>query len=488
MSKSPEKKTNRFMSKKVLLINPYLSVGIYDNTKLDGLVSQIPILSLASLSGVLIKEGHNVEVLDLVISGNPQKDLYTKLSEFSPDYVGITFSTPAYKEMKTIAKAVKDFNQSIILIGGGPHASALPEETLRDTALELIVIGEGEDTLKDVINGKSWELINGICYRKDSRIERNAPRELIDDLDNLPFPSWEKFNVQKYKSSPTTSRASPVGPIETSRGCAFKCTFCNKNIFGHKVRIKSVKRVIDEIEYMIEKGFKEIHIWDENFAFQEKRVLDMCQQIEKKRLKFHWNIFFGVRADSVDKEFFKVIAEAGCYSVSFGIESGSQRILDGVHKGTKLEQCRKAVRFAKEAGLETVCYFMLGLPDETEETLKDTINFAIELNPTYAKASITIPFPSTEMFLKIEKEGRMKSYDWSKYNLHNTSDVYLHENLNWGTIRKYYNLFYRTYYSRPAYVLNRLKRNLFKKELFFDLIHCKNLFSDKFTCNTGPAK
>jgi len=468
------------MDRKVLLINPWLSLGIYKNTKLDGLVTQIPILSLASLSGMLTKEGHQVEILDLIISDSPQKDLYTKLARFLPDYVGITFSTPAYQEMKIIAKTVKDFNNSIILIGGGPHASALPEETLQDTLLDLIVIGEGEETLKEIINGNPWENIEGVCYKKNSKIIKNKPRRLIDNLDNLPFPAWEKFNLQKYKSSPITSKSFPVGPIETSRGCAFRCSFCNKNIFGHKVRAKSIIRVIDEIEFMLKNGFKEIHIWDENFAFYENRILEMCKEIEQRNLKFLWNIFFGVRTDSVDKEFFDAIAKAGCYSVAFGIESGNQEILDGVCKGIKLEQCKKVVKFAKEAGLETVCYFMLGLPGENEKTLKDTIKFAVELNPTYAKASITIPFPSTEMFLQIEQEGRIKSYDWSRYNLHNTSDVYQHENLTWEHIHRYYNQFYRKFYFRPSYVFTRFKKDILHGGLFFDLRHCTNFIASKF--------
>lgn len=475
------------MSKKVLFINPRLSFGIYKNTRLDSAVSQIPLLSLASLSGVLVREGHRAEILDLVISDTPKRDLSAKLSEFSPDYVGVTFCTPAYNEVKEIAKMVKDFNQDIILIAGGPHISALPEDTLNDIPLDIAVFGEGEETLKEIVNGNVWERIDGICFKKNGVLRKNESRRLISDLDCLPLPDWTGFNIQKYKTSPLTSKISPVGPLETSRGCIYRCSFCSKNIFGYKVRTKSINRVMDEIESMLKRGFKEIRIWDENFTFQKERVLEICEQIRKRNFRFPWNLPIGVRADNIDRELLKTIVKAGCYLISFGIESGNQKILDGVAKGITLEQCRRAVRLAKESGLEVNCFFMFGLPGETEETLKDTIKFAIELNPNYAHAGIMVPFPSTDIFSQIERGKRIKTYDWSAYNFHTTRNIYQHENLTWDIIFKYYNLFYRRFYlfRLNHIIVNRFRKNMFKRKLLFDLsryrkfiLHIIRFFSD----------
>ncbi|MEK7281805.1 MAG: radical SAM protein, partial [Chloroflexota bacterium] len=177
------------------------------------------------------------------------------------------------------------------------------------------------------------------------------------------------------------------------------------------------------------------------------------------------------RVDTVDQEFMELAREAGCYSITFGVESGDQAILDNVGKGIKLDEVRRAFRWAREAGMETLAYFMIGLPGETEESMGRTIDFARELEPTYAKVGILLPLPGTPLFSSFDESGYIKSKDWARYNQHNPEGVYDHPDLRWETLHRYYDLFYRRFYLRPGYIWDKLKRDMFSPNLFYDAMY-----------------
>jgi len=258
--------------------------------------------------------------------------------------------------------------------------------------------------------------------------------------------------------------------METSRGCVFGCTYCNKTVFGRTFRAKSAPRVLDEMEYMLEQGFAEIHIMDDGFTTDLKRAKAICDLIVERGLQFPWALHNGIRVDRVDQEFLEKARKAGCYVVTFGIETGDPEILKRIQKGTTLDQARQAIQWAKEAGLETLTYFMIGLPGETEESMKRTIDFALELDATYSKVSILLPLPGTPLFQEFQEKGYLKSKEWAFYNQHDPSQVYEHPNLSWDKILHYYNLFYRRYYLRPSFICRRLKKNAFSLDLFYDAI------------------
>jgi anaerobic magnesium-protoporphyrin IX monomethyl ester cyclase len=197
------------------------------------------------------------------------------------------------------------------------------------------------------------------------------------------------------------------------------------------------------------------------------RVKAICDEIIRRDLRVNWSVYNGIRVDRIDRELLEKLKASGCYRVNIGIESGNQGILDGIHKGITLEQARLVSRVSKKVGIETIGFYMIGLPGETEETIKQTIDLAVDLDLDLSKVSIAIPLPGTRLFEEWAAEGRIKTFDWEKYNFHSKT-IYDHPNLDTPTILKYYNLFYRRVYLRPRYLWRRLWRGVKTGDLFFD--------------------
>jgi len=456
------------MKPKVLLINCPSSIEVYSKSKIKTAIGIIPFVSLAALAAVLLKNKCEVKVLDLMLSKEPKKDLISKLKEFSPTYVGITFTTPLYKEAKELAAIVKSFSSKIKIIGGGVHPTILPKEVLANTEVDIVVVGEGDYVLPEVIFSEDLSKVKGIAYKKNGKIVMNERADFVKNLNALPYPAWHLFDVQKYRKPRTTTRENPIGTIETSRGCVYRCYYCNKSIFSRQFRFKSPKRVVDEIEHLLRVGFKDIHVIDDNFTTNRKRAKEICDEIIKRNLKFPWNLDVGVRVDCVDFEMLKKIKRAGCYGISFGFESGNQKILNELQKDTTIDQAYEACEMAKKAGLEVTGFFMFGSPSETEGTMKETIEFAKKLDCDYAKVTLIVPFPSTAMFEDLDKRGLIRTKDWSSYNFHTSSKVFTHPSLSWDVLERYYNRFYSEYYFRPKFIFRRLKKGLLNGNVFFD--------------------
>ena len=452
----------------ILLINPSHE-SVYRNSKIKAGVPRSPVLSLATIAPAL-RKNHTVRIFDAAIFPDPYEKLRDEIVNFKPDYAAITFTTPLYDEMRKIAGLVKEINPKSIIIGGGPHASAMPKDTLSGSPLDIVVAGEGDFALAEIADGEALDSIPGVFYKKDGQIFANPARELIKDLDSLPFPAWDLFELERYGSSELLSRKSPAGWLETSRGCVFKCAYCNKSVFGSAFRTKSVGRVADEMEYMLGLGFKEIHIADDAFTTIIARAKDICREIIKRKLNFPWATVTGIRIDGVDKELLELMKAAGCYRVYYGIESGNQKVLDTIQKGITLEKVRHVVKISKEAGLEVFGFFMIALPGETESSMRDTINFAKELDLDMAKMSITVPLPATRLYETWKKEGKIKTTDWPKYNLYAIpKDIFDHPNLPWDKIGEYYKKFYTEFYFRPGFIAKHVIKSLKQGTLLRDI-------------------
>lgn len=455
-------------SKKVLLVNlPFEK--IYESTNLKGIAPSTPPLALACIGGSLLDKGHIAKIFDFNVHEDGDAEFKQELLEFKPDYLGITFVTPLIKEADRIAKIAKSILPEIIVVGGGPHPSSFPESALKETVLDIAVIGEGDFTINDIMSKKNFSEIKGIAYKKDGQVHINERAAHIADLDLLPMPAHKLYDVTKYKTPSAIARKNPVAWVETSRGCLFSCIYCNKSCFGQTFRVKSPKRVVKEFKMVKKLGFKEIHLTDDGFTTKIDRAKAICDLLIKEKVDISWAPITGIRVDKIDLELLQKMKKAGCYRVYFGIESGSQKILNRIRKGITLEQVKRAVALSKQAGVEVAGYFMIGLPDETEETMQATIDFAKSLNLDLAKISITIPLPATEMFNELDKKGLIKTHNWEEFKFYSTpSSIYDHPNLSWETIEKYYNKFYRSVFLRPSFIFKRFMFAVKNKTLIDD--------------------
>jgi radical SAM superfamily enzyme YgiQ (UPF0313 family) len=279
----------------------------------------------------------------------------------------------------------------------------------------------------------------------------------IEDLDSLPFPAIDLLPLDKYRSA--YSKHEKFANILTSRGCPGRCIYCNKKIFGFDVKMRSAENMFEEIKmlYYIYR-YKEFHIVDDLFTQDRQRVIDFCNLIIKDGLKIDWKLGNGVRVGSVDLELLKLMKKAGLYSISFGIESGNQQILNKMKKGQTLQQCRDAVAWANEAGLFVVGFFMFGNIGENEQTMRDTIEFAKSLPLDVAQFSILVPFPGTEVRAIIEKEGEILEKDYSKYDNIDGKMLFKHGEMTPEIVEQMHKQAYKEFYSRPSFILRRLWR------------------------------
>jgi len=458
-------------ARRVLLVNPPYSVATYEKVDRKAGLLQNPILSLAMIAAPVLEDGHEVRIADVELEEDPYSYLVQELKDFQPDYVGVTGTTPMVIEMGRVAKMAKEYCPDVVTIAGGVHVTTFPREMLEQTAFHIAVIGEGDFTLRDIVRADDLAGVPGLAFKRNGEIVTTQARPPLDDLDQLPMPAWELYDIPRYvHSSKLVERESPTGLLEASRGCVFKCIYCNKNVFGRKFRTKSPTRVVDEIERMLEIGFREIHIEDDGFSTDLNNAKAICDEIVRRGLEFPWTLINGIRVDRTDEELVRKLKEAGCYQVAFGVESGNQDVLDQVQKGTTKDQVREALSMTRKAGLETFAFFMFGLPGDTEATMQDTIDFACELPLDIAKFAITIPLPGTQMFDEYDQQGLIRTKDWAQYLFHDTSaPVYEHPNLEWETIVAYYKEAYRQFYFRPKVVARRVWRGIKTGHLLHDI-------------------
>ncbi|MBM3155753.1 MAG: radical SAM protein [Chloroflexi bacterium] len=375
--------------------------------------SEIPIMpmGLAYIAAVLEQKGHDVEVLDLLVSRYSKEKIKHKLEQYKPDIVGLTSVTMNYPIASDIIKYCKSIDKDLITVIGGPHVTFDTVDTLTKAPwIDIIVRGEGEQTILDIVNGKKPGEIDGIAYRdKNDGIKITKERSLIQDLDELPFPAKHLFPISRYHALDVHAS------IITGRGCPFNCVFCvGSKMGGRRVRFRSPRLVIDEVEQALSSGFKEINFEDDSLTVNHKHLYAICDEITARGLKFNWSAFS--RADTVNPEMLRRMKQTGCTWLLYGVESGNQHILDLVKKKITLDKVREGVKMAREAGISVQASFIMGLPGETKETMKQSLEFGKSLGTSYGFHVLT-PFPGTEVREKSEEYGiEILTNDWLKYD------------------------------------------------------------------------
>ena len=373
-----------------------------------------PPLGISYVAAAFEAAGCEVRIFDYIISCYSKEKLAVQLADFQPDAVGAGSVTMNFYDAQRILRDVKNINPDILTMMGGPHVSFTVEETLRTfPEIDLIFIGEADDTIMEFAalmrQKNKWRGIQGIAYRQDEEIINNGKRDFITDVDLIPLPARRLLPISRYRAF-----GFPVSMI-TGRGCPHGCIFClGRKMVGSKVRRRSPKLVLDEIEQILGLGFDRINIADDLFASDTRRVKEICNGIKERNLKFTWSAF--ARVDTVNQEMFDAMAATGCDSISFGVESGNPEMLKRVRKGIKLVQAESAVRMCKQAGMLAHASFMVGLPGETKDTLRQTDAFARSLDILYGYHYLA-PFPGTTLCEKVEDyDLEILTRDWSKYD------------------------------------------------------------------------
>ncbi|HLD11204.1 MAG TPA: radical SAM protein [Candidatus Nanoarchaeia archaeon] len=404
----------------ILFINPTPGHGfLVDNIKRKRIAGLFPPLGIASLATVLENGGYNCKVIDLFITPLTKEQLLYEVKEFKTDIVCISILTSQAPEAYTIAKVLKS-SFTIPIICGGSHASIFAEKILEDIKeIDYIIFGEGEYKLLNLVNAitanTSISMVRGIYYREKEVVTKTENDIMITDLDTLPIPLRKFFDIDKYIPVPNQYKRLPTINMITSRGCTYRmCKFCNESSFMHTTyRRNSVSRVIEEIKYLIKQyGVREIYFFDDEFVLDKEWILNFCDALHTENLDLTWTCY--AKVNFVTLELLKKMASVGCWGISYGIESANQELLNSLQKGQSLFQIRNAVHWAHEAGIEVKGSFMLGLPGETPEMGKKTIDFAIELDVDYPIFTLTTPYPGTKLYEDFVAEGNV-DFDYSHY-------------------------------------------------------------------------
>ncbi len=373
-----------------------------------------PSWALMSLGALLHREGYEVEVLDLLSTAYSDEKVERRLRRFRPDVIGATSVTLNFPAAARILEVCKKIHPDARVVMGGPHVTFTAPETLRKfPGIEIIVKGEGEETLTEMLsamqNGGGLEKVAGLVYRRNGDIIDTGARPLLKNLDDLPLPERTLFPLSRY-----LAMRVPASVI-SSRGCPTGCTFCvGYRMMGRKARFRDPVRVGDEIEAACRLGFDEICIDDDLFTRNRTHVLGICDEILQRGLKITLYIF--ARVDTVEPVLLKKLKEAGCAMICFGLESGNQAILDKAKKRATLEKARRAVQYSKDAGIAPLGSFIIGLPGETPESMAETVSFAQSLDIAHGFHLLS-PFPGTEVRERAAEYGlKILSDDWSLYD------------------------------------------------------------------------
>jgi len=413
---------------KILLIAPSIRNSLLSQLN-DGMPRSIsksfgvyPHLGICYIAAVLRKNNFQVQIIDLNVERISNPELIDMIGKLKPDMIGISNMTFTFLQALDLARQIKA-SLPVPIIFGGNHVSIYPQEVISHSCVDIGVIGEGEFTFLEIANllkakkiedvDSDLEKINGIVFKSKEKVVITPPREFIADLDQLPFPAIDLLKVKKYYGC---NLALPYMTMVTARGCPYDCSFCSKYPWGRQVRYNSAKRVVDEIEYLVrEMGIKAIDFFDDTFIFNKSRVEEMSDLIRERKIEFEFGIT--TRVNTVNKEILKKLKLMGCKTIAYGVESGDPGVLERLDKKITVEQIKTAFKWAEEEGINTVGFFMVGNPLETEKEVKNTIKLIKNINADYFIANALVPYPGSRLYEDLLKSGQMKEDYWRELTL-----------------------------------------------------------------------
>ena len=465
---------------KVLLINPPAEQTLVGNNPkfLDEERGYNPPLGLLLLAAMLEERSdHGVCVLDAQAEELSYEALADHVRGEAPDLVGITTMTFTLLDVVRTVEVVRQAAPQAKVVLGGPHVHLYPRETAALPGVDFAIVGEAEYSiveLADRLNEPNrWPEVTGLVYRRDcqlpiadcrlksemgnreSEIVVNDRHGLIEDLDALPFPARDLTPFRRYSS--VLARRRPVTTMFTSRGCPYGCTFCDRPHLGKRFRARSAKNVADEMQECVEMGIHEILVYDDTFTVDRQRVLDICREIQHRGLDLGWDI--RARVDTVDEDLLRALRAAGCERIHYGVEAGSDEFMAVLRKGITVEQVREAFRLTKKAGIQTLAYFMIGIPGEAEADVRQTMRLARELDPDAVHITILTPFPGTAIYRRALEEGVYATDHWLEFARAprpGFQPLYWTKELGRERLESLLVEAYKSFYTRPRYIARQL--------------------------------
>jgi radical SAM superfamily enzyme YgiQ (UPF0313 family) len=431
-------------------------------------------LGLGYLAAVLRKRGHQVGLFDSAIEDEP---LETVVRRGGYELLGISAVTPLIVDAWNMAWAGKRLGMPTLL--GGPHLTLMPEESIspEHPEVDFVIKGEAEESIVefvDALEGRQpLETVHGLYWRRNGQMVINAPSRLIPNLDDIPYPAHDLYKITRYTNlNPLTDGLDTKArayTIMTSRGCPYKCTYCSKPITGDTWRPRSVENVIGEWRWLV-KDLKatEIGLTDDIWNLKLDRAKALCRRIAAEGLNtVPWTTVHGMKVNHADPELFQLMKAAGCRRVGFGVESGDVHILRNVvKKSQSLDMVRNAFRWAREAGLQTMGFFIYGMPQETEESMEKTTRFALELDPDLAHFMLATPYPGTEMYDVIKKYGNIFADEWEDYAIQSDKARFTMPDYDPNlVVRKWKEAYRRFYLYRPKRIWEKVSKKSFWTDL-----------------------
>jgi len=473
---------------RVLLINPKFHLPI--DTRVT------PHLGLAYLGAVSEQRGDDVRIYDADVEDQSLADF---LHEFRPHIVGITANTPQVQQAWRTATIIKK-ELDIPVVLGGPHVSVVTEnldfESLQQPPVDIVVRGEGEapwieicdrteSFLRDQpvlssVEGPAFSSkalldpaldlfhdVLSISYKtSDGQLHRNVTGPVIADLDSLPWPAYHLFKMDHYTNlQPATDAidGSRSFSIMTSRGCPYRCVFCSQSIMPVKWRARSPENVVAEWQHLVQDlGALEIGVLDDSANIRRDRLYRISEMLIERQLNHvPWIFVNGIRANLADRDLLFKMKEAGLKRTAFGVETGDEQMIIRINKQVDHDTIRRAFKNAKEAGIETIGFFIIGLPGDTRETMQKTIDFAIELDPMIANFSMMTPYPGTAVYAEVKEHGHLLMQNWEDYVFFDQRARYEMGDLTAELMEEMYRKAYRQFYWRPKYILRTIRRKDF---------------------------
>jgi len=366
------------------------------------------------IASVLLKGGHDVSVLDINGYRYLKSEVEDKIKGANFDLFATGGLITKYKYVKWLCNLIKKYHPNKFVVVGGALATSAPELVINKMDANAIILGEGENTILELANAlekkSNLKEVNGLWFMDGKKVMKNDSRKLIKDLDSLPFPVWDLFPIENYLKTPfltSIPAAYKSINISTVRGCPFACKFCY-NVFGKRTsRTRSVDSIISEIKFLQNKyGVKAFMFCDDLFTVNKTRVFEFCNKVINQQLNILWRA--SSRVDTIDEEMLVIMKRSGCVGISFGLESGSQKVLESIGKGITVEQSKKAVRLMKKVGIPISSPFMIGAPVESVETIKETVNFIKEMDLFVPTIFIINPYHGSEFYDYAMKKGLIK--------------------------------------------------------------------------------